>query len=207
MTCDVCAGTGTVRFGNWPREYDCHRCFGTGTAVLGVSYAGIGSRETPDAILKEMENVAFNLALRGFVLRSGGAKPKTTVEGGKLVLRKPGTGSADLAFEKGADMVKGRKLIRVATAMPRMLEDAAKYHPNWDACDDHAKRLHARNSQIVKGDYFDDLARFVVCWTEGGKVVGGTGQGLRIAAAHSIPVFNFGAGHTADQLWSWLDNA
>jgi hypothetical protein len=38
-----------------------------------------------------------------------------------------------------------------------------------------------------------DLAspsRFVIAWTEDGEAVGGTGQAIRIARAHDIPVLN-----------------
>ena len=34
-------------------------------------YSGVGSRETPDQILKLMEDIAVVLAQRGWVLRSG----------------------------------------------------------------------------------------------------------------------------------------
>jgi hypothetical protein len=48
------------------------------------SYAGIGSRQTPDHVLAAITAVAKVLAERGYILRSGGAE------------------GADTAFEKGA---------------------------------------------------------------------------------------------------------
>ena len=35
---------------------------------------------------------------------------------------------------------------------------------------------------------------FVLCWTPYGAAAGGTGQALRIAEHHHIPVFNLGKG-------------
>ncbi|NYZ25158.1 hypothetical protein HND93_36125, partial [Azospirillum sp. ROY-1-1-2] len=58
-----------------------------------MHYAGIGSRETPPAVLEVMAAVGERLAQLGWVLRSGGAV------------------GADQAFERGCDRVGGRKEI------------------------------------------------------------------------------------------------
>lgn len=149
-------------------------------------YAGIGSRETPQPVLQEMSNIAMQLALRGIVLRSGAAK------------------GADEAFEAGCDMIRGPKVIRCATLWQPALDHAAQFHPNWAACNEHAQGLHARNSLIMIGDDFASPVSFVVCWTAGGAVKGGTGQALRIAAALQIPVWNL-AVHSVDDFWSWIN--
>lgn len=67
------------------------------------AYAGIGSRKTPKNVLDFMFEIGKELALLGYVLRSGGAE------------------GADSAFEKGADSVKGMKEIyqRNAVSSPR----------------------------------------------------------------------------------------
>ena len=56
------------------------------------------------------------------------------------------------------------------------------------------------------GDDLDQPVSFVVCWTPGGEVTGGTGQALRIAAdpQYNIPVFNL-ALHRPEALWEWLN--
>ena len=41
---------------------------------------------------------------------------------------------------------------------------------------------------------------FVVCWTEGGLLKGGTAQALRIATALNIPIINLGSAQTAQEL-------
>ena len=54
-------------------------------------YTGIGSRETPIEIQKLFINVGRYLAKKKLILRSGGAN------------------GADQAFEKGCDLVSGKK--------------------------------------------------------------------------------------------------
>ena len=60
---------------------------------MKLYYAGIGSRNTPNEILSLLTSLAEQLALKGYILRSGGAK------------------GADSAFEKGCDKVHGNKEI------------------------------------------------------------------------------------------------
>jgi len=188
--CTTCQGTGKIHN---LIDHKCSACAGSGQAGV-VFYAGIGARKTPGPVLDHLSTIAMQLALRGFALRSGAAQ------------------GADMAFEHGCNMIKGRKVIRCATLSQKAMDDAAQYHPNWDAIGNdgdalrarNIKSLHARNSLVMKGDTLDQLVAFVVCWTEGGAVKGGTGQALRIAAAHNIPVFNI-AVTPIDALWSWLD--
>ena len=40
------------------------------------------------------------------------------------------------------------------------------------------------------GPKLDAPSDFVLCWTEDGEASGGTGQAMRIAAAHGVPVYN-----------------
>jgi hypothetical protein len=195
--CDKCEGSGQIKGyqqqTDTPYTLECGKCAGLGT--VPVFYAGIGSRDTPQPIGLEMQSIAMQLAMRGFVLRSGAAKPRKDAP--------PGTVSADAEFEKGCRMVNGRCIIRLATGHSGALEHARQFHPKWDACSEYAQMLHARNSLIMLGDYMDVPVSFVVCWTPGGAVTGGTGQALRVAAHYGIPVFNL-AVQPASALWEWL---
>lgn len=196
MTCPKCNGDGhfTIVQGRNSTQLKCSHCFGTGEPV--PSYAGVGARLTPTVIAQEMSALAMQLAMRGYGLRSGGAKrPKDAPEG---------TGSADQAFEQGCDMMRGHKAIRGATGQQSAHDHAALYHPAWDKCSDAAKSLHARNSLVMLGDWLDTPVTFVVCYTPRGAVVGGTGQSLRIAAAYSVPVFNLAVPGHGDALREWL---
>jgi hypothetical protein len=153
-------------------------------------YTGIGSRATPKPILEIMTGYAVYLANQGYTLRSG---------------RAPG---ADQAFEKGT----GWPLIEIyipwngfegafdswdGYLIPFYTDEtmaiAAQYHPNWAACSDGARKLHARNVLQILGCDLKTPTEFVCCWTPNGAGGGGTGQAIRIAQAHDIPVFDLGA--------------
>lgn len=146
-------------------------------------YAGIGARGTPIHILAEMTNLAQNLELSGWTLRSGGAN------------------GADSAFEAGVADPHNAKIFlpwRNFNNNPSALFDisddayemAASFHPAWNRCSPAARKFHARNCYQVLGLHLDAPVRMVVCWTPDAAVTGGTGQALRIAEHHNIPVFN-----------------
>lgn len=134
------------------------------------AYAGIGSRQTPPEICSLMTDLACRLAAAGYVLRSGGAR------------------GADQAFEAGAGTAKEIYLPHHAT--DAALDLAAHYHPFWDRCGTMARQLHARNGLIILGADLASPVAMVLCWTSDGRASGGTGQGLRIALDHGIPVYN-----------------
>jgi len=158
-------------------------------------YAGIGSRETPEAILLFMERAAANLAAKGYTLRSGAAN------------------GADSAFEKGCDASKGKKEIYIPwggfngrqhdeptgvyclSFMPPTVVEAAKavarnHHPAWDRISFGGRLLHTRNVMQVLGKTLSEPVDFIICWTEGGKGEGGTGQAIRIANSYNVPVYD-----------------
>lgn len=157
------------------------------------AYAGIGSRHAPQDILDLATRAATALARKRYTLRSGHA---------------PGM---DQAWEEGA---AGRAevylpwptfecLTRIQTDFVidhptrEALALAAEHHPNWGNLSRGARQLHARNCHQVLGYGLDEPALFVVCWTANGSLdgreweeTGGTGQALRVAAAHGVEVFN-----------------
>ncbi len=142
-------------------------------------YAGIGSRQTPDEILFQMELIALLLYSRNYVLRSGGAK------------------GADSAFAKGT---KSRHIYYASDATDDSIALSSKYHPAWNRCSDYVKQLHGRNSMIILGVKLDTPVEFVVCWTPTGEATGGTGLGIRIARAYNIPVYNLKSDIETDEL-------
>lgn len=144
-------------------------------------YAGVGSRETPEDILELMTKVARYLYFKGYTLRSGAAK------------------GADTAFEVGAGERKEIFLpwenfngssSKLFTIPNEALKIAEEQHPNWAACKDYARQLHARNVLQVYGPDLKTYSDFVICWTRGGKLIGGTATAIRLANAQEIPVFN-----------------
>lgn len=155
-------------------------------------YAGIGSRETPANVLKLMTRVATRLAARGYTLRSGGCD------------------GADIAFEQGATSKEiflpwknyngsdSQHYYITADALAL----AASIHPAWERCSYGARKLHARNCQIILGQNLDQPVDFVVCWHQG---TGGTMQGVRLAIQRGIPVVNLADPDWAQQIVNILN--
>lgn len=147
-------------------------------------YAGIGARDTPDGVLKDMRNLGQYLSLKGHILRSGGAK------------------GADSAFESGCDDVQGTKEIylpwrgfnrrrsRFCRVTYAALDIAQTFHPKWSRLSRAGQLFMGRNVYQVLGQDMETKCDFIVCWTPGGKVTGGTGQALRMANYYKIPIVN-----------------
>lgn len=154
---------------------------------MQMSYAGIGARKTPLAVLIDIQNLARNIATSGTILRSGAA------------------GGADTAFENGCDDVNGPKQIFLPwkgfnnhpsnyyNCTMEAMQLASRYHPAWGRLSQGARKLMARNAYQMLGPNLNSPALFVVCWTPQGSTVGGTGQSIRMAEDLNIPVFNLGS--------------
>lgn len=150
------------------------------------AYAGIGSRKTPPEIQEQMTQAASELSQHGLILRSGGAK------------------GADTAFESGVQDPTLKEIFLpwkgfngnespLYAPLEEAEQIAANYHPNWPNLERYVRRFMARNVHQILGASLNDPALFVLCWTPDGSASGGTGQAIRIAAAHAIPVFDMGA--------------
>jgi len=148
-----------------------------------IYYAGIGSRETPKDVCAKMTKLAKYLAERKYILRSGGAE------------------GADLAFEKGVWVQRLKEIYlpwkgfndsksELYTSSKEAEEIAIQFHPRWHLLKSGGKKLQTRNVHQVLGKDLKTPSKFVICWTSDGKASGGTGQAIRIANAHQIPVFN-----------------
>jgi len=114
--------------------------------------------------------VATKLANDGYVLRSGGAI------------------GADKAFEAGCG---GKCQIFYANdATTESMAIAAKVHPAWHRCSEYAKKLHGRNVFQVLGKDLKTPSTFLLCWTPGAKLVGGTATAMRLAELNNVPIYN-----------------
>jgi hypothetical protein len=158
---------------------------------FGKAYAGVGARKTPTEICEQMTIMAAALEDFGLVLRSGGAE------------------GADMAFERGVKDPANKEIYLpwpgfnahseegvVWASEQRVLEArkiAAKAHPLWDRLSGTQQHFHIRNVFQVLGRDLNDPVSCVICWTEGGKHGGGTGQAIRIAQAYSVPIFDMGS--------------
>ena len=150
-------------------------------------YAGVGARKTPEAVLGAMREMATGLAGRGWHLRTGGAK------------------GADDAFARAAPAERRTVYLpwrgyngwsdtgsRALTAqeLQKLRAAAAPHHPAWHRCPARVRDLHARNVAILVGHDMREPANAMVCWTEGGRVEGGTGMAIRLAGHYRIPILN-----------------
>jgi hypothetical protein len=172
---------------------------------MNLTYAGIGSRQTPHEILEIMRTLGQFLAIKNCTLRSGGAD------------------GADMAFEEGCDLGNGKKeiylpwkkfndnLSSLYYTSEEITEDtrlksfdlAEEFHPGWIYLSLAAKFLIARNGfQVLGKDLFSPVD-MVLYWCPSDDT-GGTGQALRIATAKDIPTFNIGYKTERLQLAGWL---
>lgn len=167
-------------------------------------YAGIGSRSTPSEVQLTMTRLAEALNYEGWMLRSGGAD------------------GADTAFEMGIQFPHNHQVFLPskyfngrhsddigmydASALPSFseaLKTVDKYHPAPSRLSAFARKLMARNAMQILGPDLQTPSSFVIAWTPGGKLEGGTAQALRIAADYNIPVFNLGSQTIYDSLSQW----
>lgn len=158
---------------------------------MSIIYAGIGSRQTPTDVLSKMRNGAKALAKANATLRTGGAKgaDQSFYEGWK-------DSGKDSLIEVYLPFIRfngfecdNERVFGPPTKEARML--AKEFHPNWANVGDSGRDFHARNCYQVLGYDLKTPCDFVLCWTPNGKVIGGTGQALRLAEKYEIPVLNF----------------
>lgn len=165
-------------------------------------YAGIGSREIPEHIGYKMQHLAMILARSQFMLVTGGAL------------------GADEAFAQGTSYTQRYTMLPwdgyngksvdyenvFIGANPNTIALASSYHPNWAACSQGIRKLHGRNMAILFGLNLNEPVDFVLCWTKDGKASGGTGQAIRAAACHNIPILNLWHEDAEDKLNLFLTN-
>jgi hypothetical protein len=151
-------------------------------------YAGIGSRETPADILNAMTNIATKLSATGWLLRSGAADgADTAFETGALPqlreIHLPWSGYNHRYVEHDAYCI-------VPPEDERVSRIAAQHHPVLHKLGRPVRAMMCRNVTIILGLDLKTPAKMVICWTPNGKLKGGTAQGIRVAEAFGIPVFN-----------------
>lgn len=170
-------------------------------------FAGIGSRKTPNDIIKIMEIWARYAVLCEYGVSTGAAL------------------GADQAFARGAKKANGLVHLHLPWAKyeqefiqqmrnakgitnvyvynpythPKAGDSVVYFHPEAQKLKQGPFKLHARNYNILT---LPQLVEHIVCWTPEGKITGGTGQALRIAAYAKIPVYNLG---NPDTLTAFID--
>jgi hypothetical protein len=151
-----------------------------------MKIAGIGSRETPDRILKLMTDIGIFCLESDIHVYSGHAD------------------GADWAFEQGAQknctaflpwekfndhLISDANLV-VIKPNEESIAITKRFHPRPQLLLDGALRLMCRNAYQVLGEDLKSPVDLVICWTKDGRASGGTGQALRIAEEYNIQIIN-----------------
>lgn len=145
-------------------------------------YAGVGSRETPQEMIPIITKIVALLEEKGFILRSGGAN------------------GADSFFEQAVDNPRMKEIYipwkgfnnnpsKLYEVTKESIAYSRRFHPTGFRTDAVAK-LMGRNANQVLGADLKTPSDFIIAWTKDGKATGGTGQAIRIANHHNIPVYN-----------------
>lgn len=165
----VQSSTATPNFDSLP-EYN--------PAVKTMTYAGIGSRKTPAAVLELMTKAAKWLEGKGYKLQTG--KTFGNKEEG-----------ADKAFSEGT---QHKELFGPESATDVTKAIAKELHPAPKFLKEGGLKLMARNTNQIFGKNLDAPVDFVLFYAEETKnplrPKGGTGQAVEMARRKGIPTIN-----------------
>lgn len=185
-------------------------------------YAGVGSRETPEHILKFIEEVAYWLAGRGYTGRSGSAAgTDSAFEQGFNHYEEingmsdKATFEAYLPWRDFSGKLEGRIHI-VTPELPNYNEAfniASTIHPAWNRLSRGAKALHTRNVYQVLGLDLNTPSNVLFCYAqptynkhkELTGVKGGTNTAVQLAMKHNIPIYNFYLQEDIDKVKSMME--
>lgn len=151
-----------------------------------IAIAGIGSRQTPDHVLKEMELIGQWAKTNEVLVYSGHAE------------------GADYAFERGAQEFTRAFLpwknfnkelphlgVSIDIGGDKSLDVwVDQYHPAPEHLSFGGRKLMRRNVCQILSQSLNDPVKAVVCWTASGGLSGGTAFAMRIAASLDIPILN-----------------
>lgn len=152
-----------------------------------MTYAGVGSQETPEDVRTIMHKMAGYLESKGYTLLTGDAL------------------GADSAFASGCQR---KRIFTASDATELTLAIAQEVHPAPWLLPSYAKRLMARNTNQIFGANLDTPVDFVLCWTHDGctshasrrRETGDTGQAIALASLKGIPVINIRNENWRDEL-------
>lgn len=136
-----------------------------------MKYAGIGRRTITPEIFSLLSRYGKARALRGDILRSGGAR------------------GADQAFFEGCQKGNGSfEIFHAHDVTTKAWEIAQNFVVRWHSLEPYVQGLYARNVMILLGHNLADPVSEVIYWVEeGGACRGGTGMALRVATHFNIP--------------------
>lgn len=152
-------------------------------------YAGVGSRSTPEKVCKQMKEIAKVLN-KDFWLRSGNADGADQAFAKGVEDEKAQIWLPKKDFNIGFQRMHPQHVYKLVDRNDKEAVDSVnKFHPRGNKLDISSRNFMVRNYRQWKG--LNELdSEFVICWTEGGKDIGGTGQCIRIARHFNSPVYN-----------------
>jgi hypothetical protein len=161
-----------------------------------MTYAGVGSRQTPENVLSQMTEIATELESKGYTLNTG-----VTFYGKKE--------GADKAFDDGT---KKKNLFSPEKQGSRAKEQAIakEIHPAPEYLKGGGLKLMARNTNQVFGDNLNAPVDFVLFYakeTKGIRPEGGTGQAVEMARRKNIPTINMANPNWRQELDKVLSNS
>lgn len=181
---------------------------------------GIGTRYPPARAVGAIEAAAHLLYERGLILRSGGAEGCDTefakhFPPSHQEIYLPFNGFEKLYSSMGPHIITPDQIAPDVTARAAATVDV--YHPFPHKLKPRGRLMMQRNAHQVLGRHMTDPSLVVVCWASGSlyddssfppriwSVDGGTGQAVRIAYDHSVPVFNLSNRTALTALAEFLD--
>lgn len=174
-----------------------------------IYYTGIGSRETPKAILDIMEDLANWCSEKGCILRSGGADGADTAFetgcnnwGGDKEIYIPWGNFNDRSVSEEGIFVRGNDV--------NSREIASTIHPVFYSLGRGAQALHARNvNQVLGRDSSNpDPSSFLIYFaprTKNGNIKGGTATAVKLAERFGVDCWNMFDNHKIEDIKSWIE--
>ena len=159
---------------------------------------GIGSREVPYKYVDWIYDIACYLASNNFKLRSGGALGSDTIF--QEAFESMG---APMEIYLPWDNFENNKVNNIDTFLvnnQKCKPYTDKYHPNPSRLSSGAYKLMNRNVHQILGRGLNTPSDLIVCYTDMGKLVGGTSQAIRIADSLKIPIINVGSMSSYEEL-------
>jgi hypothetical protein len=156
----------------------------------------IGSREAPKDICDLFTELGVEVRERGWWARSGHAQ-------GIDYASECGALKRCIVYLPWESFNRQKEMLGIPRTQPlrdEVLEIVYKHEAYAKNLKDAVKLIKSRNVYQVLGEDLESPSDIVVCWTEEGKVVGGTGLAIKIATANDIPIINVGDPNVASHL-------
>lgn len=183
------------------------------------SFAGVGARLAHPKITKVQATFGFVMCLKGIINKSGRAYGSDYAfeTGTRLGWRFLSSiyGWPDTPTSACQQIMLPWNGFNGAQHKPDMgyfcelteecFEIARWFHPDWESLKPGEKKLMARNTQEVLGRTLREPVRFLVAYTDGAQVVGGTGLALKLAQHYGINIHNLGDESVLERIVLWLN--